>query len=1157
MKESVSKNEDWDVECACSEETIGGRGLRSVENESKKLRRSKRKLNSKRKLEDENECQPTSRINLENESCEIFSEHESAAVGGDGAEGRKQRLRCRQHELIPSWNEINRSDVITSCDLTSNSAGREDRNGNQNKNGKRDCPSSRMGSCSASQSTCSEGSYSRRKHHKHHKHKQKSKSSLSATETVNVSPKVNPIFLWVRQEDTRIVEVLCEDYDYRNRLKLRRTHLGWRAIPKTKRFAEAILAKVSQDGPNESLIKPKKTRKIKKGKKKKKEKNSKKLQKVLSDNPDLIKECSVALCRDDLTSYSTRTFANSNDVQKDENSSSSGQSSTTDQNLNPNTSHSSLEPTTVFCGDAGLSRSSRTLVKSNSCDFPSLEKMSKALPRSASLDLNENRNGYEELIQALETKKPDISINVKEVPKEVKCESDKVVEKSEKMVSIETEFDESNNQRNHSEPIVMDMTKHDSDFNDADCDELGQLLKVIPDLEFVEEGELEEVDEEEWSTPTDLTLPKPSIENKSSCVNLPIFPLNISPLITVTSTVRPSEPLTAPLPEVTITPIPKPAHQQKPQNNFLESLLSSAQSVKPESDDSRMNSRKLFHSFERKTSKHLHDNDLSLDFEVKNKKLKAEDITLKSLLSKHCTEKTKSIHLESNVQNSKTNNGEECQKSRLQELLTDNLCSDPISQLKEVLSNPLLAVPDPLLVPRARLPALVASPASEIPRLLTMHLEKTIEEKPFPPITDSDVLEVSLSNLQSLLSSNLEKVISANAQDLANYQKSLEMFLGWQRYQTELMETEMKNSKAMPSAYSSDIADVGTATTLSQMFWLPYLNQFDFNANRNMMSLMNSMLNSECQANKTKLTAPPQINISQVSQPSPFLTPTSPMDIESHLKTLAMWQEAIALQQNSQAARPCSNSISALTQDSRKSGKMQYPSVKKQFYGGSQQKLLNSSAVSCRGDMSHKVLETYRGDYQTKQRHLNSFEHRLEDNKKNTEPLEKYKQEPQNQVKRYKNFGNHQSEASRHPRLSERKKSSHGNISVKPLSNLIDKNNFEGLSKTSWQGLEEEPKKNLELADKVAMRLQQFNTQIQRTKVKKERSLDCRVQGANTQQNLDEVPKLKVKNLVDPNMSPPKLLKQIAPEHLPIVMDEREATQDESQGHLWHPLFGR
>ncbi|XP_043273800.1 uncharacterized protein [Venturia canescens] len=46
-------------------------------------------------------------------------------------------------------------------------------------------------------------------------------------------PKVNPIFLWALQREQRIIQVRCEDYDKRNRIKLTKTAHGWRSIPRT------------------------------------------------------------------------------------------------------------------------------------------------------------------------------------------------------------------------------------------------------------------------------------------------------------------------------------------------------------------------------------------------------------------------------------------------------------------------------------------------------------------------------------------------------------------------------------------------------------------------------------------------------------------------------------------------------------------------------------------------------------------------------------------------------------------------------------------------------------------------------------------------------------------------------------------------------------
>ncbi|EZA62451.1 hypothetical protein X777_10081 [Ooceraea biroi] len=80
-----------------------------------------------------------------------------------------------------------------------------------------------------------------RRHHHHHHHHQKHQKRVrdeaprdnTLDEPEEKRPKVNPIFLWASQREQRIIEVRCEDYDKRNRIKLTKTAQGWRSIPRT------------------------------------------------------------------------------------------------------------------------------------------------------------------------------------------------------------------------------------------------------------------------------------------------------------------------------------------------------------------------------------------------------------------------------------------------------------------------------------------------------------------------------------------------------------------------------------------------------------------------------------------------------------------------------------------------------------------------------------------------------------------------------------------------------------------------------------------------------------------------------------------------------------------------------------------------------------
>lgn len=63
----------------------------------------------------------------------------------------------------------------------------------------------------------------------------------SGSASAVATPSVNPIFLWVKQDDTRIVEVRCEDYDKRNRIRLTKTTNGWRSMPRTDASSTRIV----------------------------------------------------------------------------------------------------------------------------------------------------------------------------------------------------------------------------------------------------------------------------------------------------------------------------------------------------------------------------------------------------------------------------------------------------------------------------------------------------------------------------------------------------------------------------------------------------------------------------------------------------------------------------------------------------------------------------------------------------------------------------------------------------------------------------------------------------------------------------------------------------------------------------------------------------
>ena len=137
--------------------------------------------------------------------------------------------------------------------------------------------------------------------------------------------------------------------------------------------------------------------------------------------------------------------------------------------------------------------------------------------------------------------------------------------------------------------------------------------------------------------------------------------------------------------------------------------------------------------------------------------------------------------------------------SKLMELLQteERPPSNALDQLKEVLSDPDLSVPDPLLVPRGRLPALIANPAKEIPRLLAQK-----REIKYPKI-DADLMVVSLSHLQSILQrSGGEEDLKPYGQQMVNFGQEMD------------------------------------PATLNQMLWLPYLSQLERKQNQELMTML-------------------------------------------------------------------------------------------------------------------------------------------------------------------------------------------------------------------------------------------------------------------------------------------------------------------------------
>lgn len=618
----------------------------------------------------------------------------------------------------------------------------------------------------SSSTTSSTGSTASRPHHYHHKHhKHRRRRSKTADEgSPPPTPRVNPIFLWVKQDDTRIVEVLCEDYDKRNRIRLTKTPHGWRAIPRTER-----LASVTQTAPS------------------------------------CTSNCSVEAPLD-----------------------------------GEQCDNSPI--------DGSIDHYVPTLVPAN------VEHPAPAAEDENSTDqiTKEHEEGRGEGDGGEEGEEDGEGEGEGDGGGEVEVEG---VGEGEGNDAEEQEGEECPETEVNGEDTCHSSVRELQDCTDTEVEEME---------------------------PTDLSIPKTITDMD----NIPLK--TITPFLPAALIPHPTSEDAA----------PTPAHQPKPQHKsmFLESLLSSPRkSFEPPRQTnnepqplnlgvcpSRGTGSPTISCSEEKKITATPDSGITL----KPKRLKAEDITLKNLLSKHSSKTVeRSSTPEVTVETTKP------QKSRLLELLTSEPFSldqevDPLTQLKKVLSDPELSVPDPLLVPRDHLRRLVASPAREIPRLLSTRPELRFPEALAYPglVQDPDLLVVSLTHLQRLLQ-NWTEEDAATCMSLCDYQM----------YQQQQQQQEATGAAATSELKQQQNGDLAAA--LNQMFWIPYLSQLETAAmtcgnNQEFLTMLNAVFPPSTYPQIQGGTA------QQQQQQYPFLAPfTLPStDYKTQLEfqqALLAWHEAM------------------------------------------------------------------------------------------------------------------------------------------------------------------------------------------------------------------------------------------------------------------------
>lgn len=240
--------------------------------------------------------------------------------------------------------------------------------------------------------------------------------------------------------------------------------------------------------------------------------------------------------------------------------------------------------------------------------------------------------------------------------------------------------------------------------------------------------------------------------------------------------------------------------------------------------------------------------------------------------------------------------------SQLVELLASGKDPDPLTQLRLLISNPEWKLPDPILVPKDRLNAVLASPAREIPLLLTTRPELRLPEAfAFPSILqDPDILVISFAQLESILQKQHDLLKTTTTKPAnGRAERSEKKHVAEKPYDSPRArekaqpKTPVAAAPVLPMAgllgngLGGDI-DAATMAAINQMLWLPYLGQMGQlgQLNPEMIKAM-SGLSSGGMSDVMQFANQNRFPSFQPHQAAPALNYNNPLEY-------AMWQEALA-----------------------------------------------------------------------------------------------------------------------------------------------------------------------------------------------------------------------------------------------------------------------
>ncbi|CAH1958316.1 unnamed protein product [Acanthoscelides obtectus] len=707
-------------------------------------------------------------------------------------------------------------------------------------------------------------------------HRRKCRTPRATTQPQN---RINPIFVWVKQEDTRIVDVKCEDYDKRNRILLTKTAQGWRAIPRTETLVPSLkdVASVEEHATHHHHHHHHKSKKSRKNKVRRRSTGVQVTSDLEEDEPE---QDESETKEDDLES-----LLPSHTIKVNRAVTPQKHDEDVEVNVNVNTTAATVPTSDVTPLDNLLAVAELEFnqqVRSGEWEEKSEEQGDKEF----NLDLIEPTKKSEECDYTEEDENniamDDILSRLEQSLQSPECTEVHTNFESEVITKVD---DENANHASDNETIVPEFQsdpKPEIDIPQKEIEEEEPLLPVVesstvddeePKDLTVKSTEANDNDCDELDEPTDLSIPK-----KSSSPP----PRPVSQNSEAIQSPQPSGiPAVPPSPDIVSTTV-----NSKSKSVFLESLLANNTNkieLNSEVTITRQAEPLDLGKCSRKSasptvtcSEEVSSAPEPQELEPPTKKLKPSiDLTVKNLLD---VEEHKSS-------DAKSKEKSQTETPRLIELLKNDSEPDALVQLKQLLADPSINVPDPILIPKDKFTTILMKPGTEIPKLLKERPELRLPEAlAYPHIMqDPHMLVLNVHDLEAILASRCGQESSEKEKsETKKAEKEKD------REKESAAKEKGEHQKAF-NELANDI-DMATQSAFNQMLWLPYLNQLEamgYNANAELMKMLTGSM---------PFYPNQMADLSHMFGNSPF-PPNLPFPMQQlnygNLIEMRMWQQAM------------------------------------------------------------------------------------------------------------------------------------------------------------------------------------------------------------------------------------------------------------------------